>query len=139
NPPIVASNSTPGTWSAPPAPSLFVTLEADNKSPSGEATHMHALLTLTDTAPDLPFTYRVPVDLPPTVNTLKKAADALGGYSGFDWTQTITVPDPAPERQCNNDLCDHPLPISGPTPDVPMFGWDYCNPNSANYDKPVFE
>jgi hypothetical protein len=136
-----ATTPTPGMWTSPPGPSLWVSLNPlppNSLFPDSKPTLMNARLTLAPTEPDLPNTYRVPVTLPSSVTNLQQAAEALGGYTSFDWTQTITAPGQVPFRECNDDSCNDPMSISGTTPDVPMHGWDYCNPNSIRYDSTVF-
>lgn len=70
---------------------------------SGLPTSMNAYLTIAVTPPTAPSggkTIKIDENLPVGTTTLQQAASDLH-FIGFDWVQTITIPDPSPHFSPN--------------------------------------
>ena len=119
-------------FTASPAPSLYLTTgTGGDLSLSFQPTEVNATVTLSNTP--IPNSVQLPVPIPSGDTTLQQVANDLG-YTGFDWLQTFTAPNPA--LVCTNPGCSSPVPFSNATTaahDPPQYGYASCNPNSILY------
>jgi hypothetical protein len=129
-----ATSSTPGTWTGPvsempppPGPSLYLTVNTGGPNsapttafPDGQPTSITAQLTLATTAPALPNTIQLTVDIPSDVTTIPELAAKLG-FSAFDWVQ---IADLAPPGAAYANYAPD-VRVVGVTNDPPPSGWTY--------------
>ncbi len=62
------------------------------------------------------------------------------GLAGFDWTQTVTIPDPSYYYACGDAACTpaNRIHITGTANDPPQYGWPYCYNTTCGNEYPDY-
>lgn len=133
------------TSSAPPSPSLYLTVNTGGPNsapapgePNGQPTSISANLTLA-TAQPAANSLQLPYALPSTATTLQQAAAAINSdFVGFNWVQTVTLPNFSYE--CADPTCSpgNAIKVTGTTNDPPRYGWLYEAGDSDQLSYPFY-